>query len=144
VFVISDDAKARLKPALMSGNVEKTMQAPVTAIVAYDSLFYTRMHELFPEMADEARSWWEGEEKTGNEHGFRNGTLQGGYFILAARALGLDCGPMSGFDPQQVNREFFPDGRFRANFLCNLGYGDPSVLHPRLSRFEFEQVCQVL
>ncbi len=144
VFVRTDEGKARLRPCLMQGNVDKTMSAPVTAIIAFDSLFYTRMHELFPDMADEARSWWEGEEKTGSEHGFRNGTLQGGYFILAARALGLDCGPMSGFDADAVNSEFFPDGRFKANFLCNLGYGDPSVLHPRLPRFDFDDVCQVV
>lgn len=144
VFVKSDEAKARLRPCLMDGNVEKTMTAPVTAILAFDTLFYEHMDQLYPPAPEEVKGWWRGEENTGNETAFRNSTLQAGYLILAARALGLDCGPMSGFDKEAVDREFFPDGRFRSNFLCNLGYGIAEKLHPRLPRFDFEQVCRII
>ncbi len=144
VFIRSAEAKAKLKPCLIEGNVEKTMTAPVTAILAFDTLFYEHMDQLYPPDPDEVKGWWRGEESSGNETAFRNSTLQGGYFILAARALGLDCGPMSGFDKAALDRAFFPEGRIRSNFLCNLGYGVRDRLHPRLPRFEFDQVCRIL
>jgi 3-hydroxypropanoate dehydrogenase len=121
------------------------MNAPVTAIIAYDTQFQEHLPRLFPHN-QAARSWFDGDaKKAGRETAaFRNGTLQGAYFILAARAIGLDCGPMSGFDNAQVDAEFFPDGRFRSNFLCNLGVGDPAKVFARSPRFEFDEVCQVL
>lgn len=142
VFVTSEAGKARLKPHLIPGNVDKTMSAPVTAIIAYDSEFYERVPELYPHQP-EARDWFTGSEQSIYDNAMRNGTLQGAYFMLAARAFGLDCGPMSGFDPDGLNAEFFPDGRFRANFLCNLGYGVDEALHPRLPRLEFDDACAV-
>jgi 3-hydroxypropanoate dehydrogenase len=144
VFLTSAEARARLKPCLIESNVEKTMTAPVTAILAFDTLFYELMDQLYPHDPETPKSWWRGEETRGNETAFRNSTLQGGYFILAARALGLDCGPMSGFDRQAVDREFFGDGRWRSNFLCNLGYGVHEAVHPRLPRLAFDQACRVL
>ena len=142
IFLRSQDAKNRLKPALSAGNLAKTMTAPVTAIIGYDTRFY----ELLPRLAPHgnARAWFEGKPALIEETAFRNGTLQGAYFILAARALGLDCGPMSGFDRDMVDREFFPDGRIKSNFLCNLAYGDASKLHPRAPRLDFEDACQIL
>ncbi len=142
IFLRSQDAKDRLKPALSTGNLAKTMAAPVTAIIGYDTRFY----ELLPRLAPHgnARAWFEGNPALIEETAFRNGTLQGAYFILAARALGLDCGPMSGFDRDMVDREFFPDGRIKSNFLCNLAYGDASKLHPRAPRLDFEDACQIL
>ncbi|MEE9139985.1 MAG: malonic semialdehyde reductase [Alphaproteobacteria bacterium] len=142
VFVKSSQAKERLKPALSEGNVEKTMAAPVTAIVAHDRRFYDLLPKLFPHT--DARSWFAGDEEKAALTAFRNGTLQGAYFIVAARALGLDCGPMSGFDNAKVDAEFFPDGRYKSNFLCNLGYGDGSKLRPRSPRLEFEEACRVI
>jgi len=143
VFIKSAAAKARLKPTLMEGNVEKTMAAPVVAIFAQDSRFFEHMSKLFPHT--DARPWFDGpgKEEVARVTAFRNGTLQTAYFMLAARALGLDCGPMSGFDNAALDREFFPDGRFQSNFLCNLGYGDPAKLFPRSPRFEFDEACQV-
>jgi len=142
VFVKSSEAKARLKPSLSPNNVEKTMAAPVTVIVAYDLEFYEKLPRLFPHT--DARSWFVGNPKLIEATAFRNGTLQGGYVILAARALGLDCGPMSGFDNAKVDAEFFPDGKMKSNFLINLGYGDPSKVRPRGPRLEFEEACKVL
>ncbi|MEO1320069.1 MAG: malonic semialdehyde reductase [Pseudomonadota bacterium] len=142
VLVTSAAGKARLKPHLIEGNVEKTMTAPATAIIAYDSEFYERVPELHPHNPG-ARDWFTGSEQSIYDNAMRNGTLQGAYFMLAARAFGLDCGPMSGFDPAGVNNEFFPDGQFRVNFLCNLGYGDASTLHPRLPRLDFDDACRV-
>lgn len=144
VFVKSAAAKARLKPMLMEGNVEKTMAAPVVAIFGQDSRFFELLPRLFPHT--DARSWFDGpgKEEVARVTAFRNGTLQCAYFMLAARALGLDCGPMSGFDNAAVDREYFPDGRVKSNFLCNLGYGDPSKLFPRSPRLEFDEACQVL
>jgi 3-hydroxypropanoate dehydrogenase len=142
VFVTTPEAKARLLPALAPGNVEKTKTAPVTVIIAYDIEFHEKLPHLFP--ARDMRSIFAGNTALIQETAFRNGTLQGGYFILAARALGLDCGPMSGFDQQKVNAEFFPDGKWKANFLCNVGYGDPSQLFPRNPRLKFEEACRVL
>jgi 3-hydroxypropanoate dehydrogenase len=142
VFVTTPQAKERLKPALSSTNVEKTMAAPVTVIVAWDTEFYEKLPKLFPHV--DARAWFAGNPAMIHESAFRNSSLQGAYFILAARALGLDCGPMSGFDAEKVNAEFFPDGKWKANFLCNLGYGDPTKLLPRNPRLEFEEACRVL
>lgn len=142
VFVRSADAKARLKPALGPGNVEKTMAAPVTAIIGYDLQFAEHMPRLFPHNPD-AKNWFS-DPKVAEVVAFRNGSLQGAYFILAARAVGLDTGPMSGFDNARVDAEFFPGGRVRSNFLCNLGHGDSGKLFPRSPRLEFGETCQVL
>lgn len=142
VFVRSAEAKERLRPALSAGNVEKTMAAPVTAVIAYDMRFYEHLPKLFPHA--DARPWFEGKDDLVAATAFRNGSLQGAYLIMAARALGLDCGPMSGFDAAKVDAAFFPDGRFRANFLCNLGYGDGSQLFPRSPRFDFDEACAII
>lgn len=142
VFVRSADAKARLKPALGPGNLEKTMAAPVTAIIGYDLQFAEHMPRLFPHNPD-AKNWFN-DPAVAEVVAFRNGTLQGAYFILAARAVGLDTGPMSGFDNARVDAEFFPGGRVRSNFLCNLGHGDSSKLFARSPRLEFGEACEVL
>jgi len=142
VFVRSANAKARLKPALSPGNLEKTMAAPVTAIIGYDLQFAEHMPRLFPHNPD-AKNWFN-DPKVAEVVAFRNGTLQGAYFILAARAVGLDTGPMSGFDNAKVDAEFFPAGRVRSNFLCNLGHGDSSKLFARSPRLEFGEACEVL
>jgi 3-hydroxypropanoate dehydrogenase len=142
VFLTTAESKARILPALMPGNVEKTRTAPVTAIVAWDTEFYEKMDKLFPQM--NFGPMFAGNAALRDETAFRNSSLQGGYFILAARALGLDCGPMSGFDAQKVNAEFFPDGKWKANFLCNLGYGNAAKLHDRNPRLEFEEACVIL
>jgi 3-hydroxypropanoate dehydrogenase len=141
VFVKSPEAKARLLPTLMEGNVEKTRTAPVTAIIGQDMAFYEHLPRLFPHA--DARAWFVGNEALIEQTALRNATLQGGYLILAARALGLDCGPMSGFDPDQVNAAFFAGTTTRVNFLCNLGYGRPEALFPRSPRFEFADVCRI-
>ena len=143
VFVKTPAAKERLKPALMAGNVEKTMAAPVCAIVANDLRFYEYIPRLFPQNPKFGDLFTApGMEEFTRTHAFRNATLQGAYFIIAARALGLDTGPMSGFDNAKVDAEFFPDGRCQSNFLINLGYGDPSKLFPRNPRLEFDEVCK--
>lgn len=142
VFLTTPEAKQRLRPALAPLNVEKTMAAPVTAIIAWDAEFHDQLPKLFPHA--DMRSYFVGNPALIEETGFRNGSLQGAYFILAARAVGLDCGPMSGFDAEKVNAEFFPDGKWKANFLCNLGYGDKSKLYPRNPRLSFEEACRVL
>jgi len=142
VFVVSQAAKARLRPTLAPLNVEKTMAAPVTVIVAWDTEFYEHLPRLFPHA--DMRSYFVGNQALIDETAFRNSSLQGAYFIIAARAMGLDCGPMSGFDAAKVNAEFFPDGKWKANFLCNLGYGDHNALRPRNPRLEFEEACRVL
>lgn len=143
VFVRSRQAKERLRPALSEGNLEKTMAAPVTAIIGFDLKFYDRLPELFPHNP-EARSWFADDPKAAEVAAFRNGTLQGAYFILAARAVGLDCGPMSGFDNARVDAEFFQNNSVKSNFLCNLGYGDSTRLFPRGPRLGFGEVCNVL
>ncbi len=142
LFLRSREAKERLRPALMEGNVDKTMAAPATAVIAYDTKFYELLPRLFPH--EDARAWFAGNEALIEETAFRNGTLQGAYFMLAARALGLDCGPMSGFGREAVDREFFPDGRVKSNFLCNLAYGDAGKLHPRSPRLDFDDACEIL
>jgi len=141
VFSRSPAAKARLRPALAEGNVDKTMAAPVTAIIGYDTRFHEHLPRLFPHT--DARAWFVGNEALIQETAFRNGSLQGAYFMLAARALGLDCGPMSGFDNAVVDQAFFPDGRVKSNFLCNLAHGDPRQLRPRAPRFEFADACRI-
>jgi 3-hydroxypropanoate dehydrogenase len=142
LFVRSLEAKEKLKPALSSANRDKTLAAPVTAILAYDLQFYEHLPKLFPHNPS-ARTWFEGKPDTPT-HALRNGTLQGAYFMLAARAVGLDCGPMSGFDHAKVDAAFFPDGRVKSNFLCNLGRGDPSAIFDRLPRFAFDEVCGIV
>jgi 3-hydroxypropanoate dehydrogenase len=142
LFLRSREAKERLKPALSAGNLVQTMSAPVTAIIGYDLQFYDHLPRLFPQA--DARSWFAGKEALIRETAFRNGSLQGAYFILAARAVGLDCGPMSGFDKAKVDAEFFPDGRIKSNFLCNLGYGDGARMRPRDARLEFDEACKIL
>lgn len=142
VFLRSPEAKERLKPALDSGNVAKTMAAPVTAIVGHDLRFDEFLPHLNPPLA--AKGGFAESPPAAATTAFRNGTLQGGYFIVAARALGLDCGPMSGFDNARVDAEFFADGRIESNFLCNLGYGDAAKLGPRRPRLDFDDACQIL
>ena len=142
VFVQSPAAKARLAPCMSEGNRAKTLQAPVTAILGMDMAFYDQLPALFPHNP-EARSWFAGKPDVIATTALRNASLQGGYFILAARALGLDCGPMSGFDADAVNAAFFAGSDVKANFLCNLGYGDPAGLFPRSPRLRFEQACRI-
>lgn len=142
VFVSSEDGKARLAPHLAEGNKAKTMAAPCCVIIAHDMKFYEKLPFLFPHT--DAKSWFEGDEELIRETAFRNGTLQGAYLIMAARALGLDCGPMSGFDKDGVDEAFFAGTSYKANFLCNIGYGDEESLHPRSPRFPFEEVCKVV
>jgi 3-hydroxypropanoate dehydrogenase len=142
VFVVSPDAKEKLRPHLDEGNVRQTMSAPATVIVAYSLRFYEKLGHLAPHSPD-ARGWFEGKPAVIEETGFRNSSLQGAYLIMAARALGLDCGPMSGFSRQGVDRAFFPDGSVRSNFLINLGYGLPDKLHPRQPRLAFEDFCTI-
>ena len=140
VFVQSAPAKERLIATLNPGNVDKTRAAPVTVIVATDTQFYEHMPTVFPQRAD-AQAMFAGNAGLASATAQRNGTLSGGYFILAARALGLDCGPMSCFDAAKLNAEFFPDGRWQVNFLINLGYADRSQTQPRNPRLSFEQAC---
>ena len=143
VFVVSEVAKKRLAPALDGGNLKKTMQAPVTAIFAYDLKFYEKLIKTFPHQPA-ARSWFEGNDSFIAEAAFRNASLQAAYFMLAARAHGLDCGPMSGFDQEKVNVEFFSDGRCKANFICSLGYGTEENLFARNPRLTFEETCNII
>jgi 3-hydroxypropanoate dehydrogenase len=142
-FVSSPGAKKRLHPALSAGNQSKVMQAPVTAIFAYDLQFYDHLPKTFPHAPD-ARSWFAGNDAVIQETAFRNGTLQAAYFMIAARAHGLDCGPMSGFDQSKVNAEFFPDGQWKSNFICSLGYGTEENLFPRSPRLSFEETCRIV
>ncbi|HEY8538059.1 MAG TPA: malonic semialdehyde reductase [Steroidobacteraceae bacterium] len=143
VFVVSRQAKEALRPALRPANVEKTMSAPVTVIIGHDLRFYEHLPRLYP-VNPNVRSWYEGKPALIEETAFRNGTLQGAYLMIAARALGLDCGPMSGFDAAMVEALYWPEGNVKANFICNIGYGDDSALHPRAPRFSFEEVCRIV
>ena len=143
LFLRTDESKAKLKPHLIAGNVDKTMAAPVTAILGYDVRFYEPLDRLFPHDLS-ARSWFEGNDALIEATAFRNSSLQGAYMIIAARALGLDCGPMSGFDNAGVDATFFPGGDVKSNFICNIGYGDPAALPPRNPRLDFNDACQVL
>lgn len=159
LFLRTPEAKNRLIPALAPGNVEKTLHAPVTAIIGYDAKFYELLPKLFPHA--DARSWFADTPELAETTAKRNSSLQGAYFILAARAVGLDCGPMSGFDHVKVDHEFFPapkhtvesdefnqeyfsDSHVKTNFLCNLGYGDPAKLFPRSPRLDFDEACKLL
>ena len=142
VFVRSLEAKARLAPLLDASNREKTASAPVTVIVGHDLQFCDHLAKLFPHT--NAKPWFAGKEQKIADTAFRNGSLQGGYLILAARALGLDCGPMSGFDNAGVDREFFAGTATKSNFLCNLGYGDPLKLMPRSPRFSFDEMARIV
>jgi 3-hydroxypropanoate dehydrogenase len=141
VFLRTPEGKAKLKPALSAGNTEKTMSAPVVAIVAHDLKFYDRLPYLFPHA--DARSWFAGSERLAETTAFRNGTLQGAYLLIAARSLGLDTGPMSGFDNAKVDEAFFAGTDWRSNFLVNLGYGDPSGLFDRSPRLSFDEACRL-
>ena len=142
VFVTSDEERKKLEPCLDPGNVKKTMTAPVTAIIAGDTEFYTHFDKLFPMV--NARSWYEGKPDLIEDTLLRNTALQGAYLIMVARALGLDCGPMSGFNNKMVDEVFFKNTTFKSNFLCNLGYGSDDKIFPRLPRFDFEEVCKII
>ncbi|SDD92813.1 3-hydroxypropanoate dehydrogenase [Cupriavidus sp. YR651] len=156
LFLRTPEAKQRLLPALAPGNVEKTMAAPVTAIIAYDIKFYELLPKLFPHA--DARAWFTDTPELALTTARRNSSLQGAYFMIAARSLGLDCGPMSGFDNAKVDHEFFPadpkenvfqleyfpDSHVKSNFICNLGYGDTAKLFPRSPRLEFDEACKLL
>jgi 3-hydroxypropanoate dehydrogenase len=144
VFVRTGEGKARLRDALAPGNVDKTMAAPVVAIVGYDTHFYEQLPQLFPHNPA-VKTWFEGEAKKGfaDTTAFRNGTLQGGYLIAAARALGLDCGPMSGFDNAKVDELFFSGTTVKSNFICGLGHGDPAKVFARSPRLSFDEACRL-
>jgi 3-hydroxypropanoate dehydrogenase len=142
VFVRSKEGKEKLRPALSPGNLDKTMASPVTAIVAYDMKFYEFLPKTFPNNPN-AKANFEGKDAVIATVCMRNGSLQGAYLIIAARALGIDTGPMSGFDNAKVDAAFFPDGRWRSNFLCNLGKGDPAKVFPRNPRLTFEEACRL-
>lgn len=141
VFVRTPEGKERLRPALSSGNTDKTMAAPVTAIVAYDTRFYELLPRLYHN--PDAINWYN-KPSIAEVNGFRNGSLQGGYLILALRAVGLDCGAMSGFDNAKVDAAFFPDGRLKSNFLINIGYGTGKGIPARNPRLDFEEQCRLL
>jgi nitroreductase len=141
IFVTSSAAKERLEPLVLEGNRQKVMTAPATAIIGYDTRFYDWLPRLFPHA--DARSWFIDKPEFADATAFRNSSLQGAYFIIAARALGLDCGPMSGFDNEAVDREFFPGGQIKSNFICAIGYGDPAGVFPRLPRPDFSEVCSI-
>jgi 3-hydroxypropanoate dehydrogenase len=142
VFVASPEAKARLVPLMSEGNRDKTAQAPVTVVIGHDVDFHDHLPSLFPH-APGARDWF-ADEAGRRESAFRNGSLQGGYFLIAARALGLDVGPMSGFDPAAVKAEFFPDSNVEPNFIVNLGYGTDDNLFPRSPRLSFEEAARII
>ena len=142
LFLRTPEAKERLKPALSAGNVDKTLSAPVVAVVAHDPHFFELLPKLFPHT--DARGWFAGNEALASETAFRNGTLQGAYLIAAARMKGLDCGPMSGFDNRRVDDIFFASNGWKSNFLVNLGYGDGGKLHPRSPRLAFDEACLLL
>lgn len=142
VFVTSPEGKDKLAPALSKDNLAKTMKAPVCVIVAHDVAWHEKLPRFFPHA--DAKSWFEGNDKAIADGAFRNGTLMGAYLILGARALGLDCGPMSGFDNAKVDEAFFPDGRWTSNFLVNLGYGDGEKLFDRLPRPDFDEFCKIV
>lgn len=142
IFVTTESGREKLKPFVAPGNVAKVMSAPVTAIIGHDLEFYEKLPALFPHA--DARSWFVGNEKLIQTTAFRNGTLQGAYLMMAARAVGLDCGPMSGFDNDGVDKAFFAGTQVKSNFLCSLGYGDPSGVFPRSPRLSFDEACQVV
>ena len=141
VFVTSTQAKEKLRPALLGENVAKTMTAPASAIIGYDMEFYERLPKLFPHT--DAKAWFVGDEELIFSTAFRNSTLQGAYFMMAARALGLDCGPISGFDNAMVDAAFFANSAIKSNFICSIGYGNDENLHPRSPRLEFAEACRI-
>ena len=143
VFVRTSEGKQRLLPCVSPGNLEKTRKAPVTAIVGFDLEYYKQAHKLFPSRPEMRENVSKLPSEVLRDHAFRNGTLQGAYFMLAARSLGLDCGPMSGFDNAKLDAAFFAGTTTKSNFLCNLGYGDPSKLHPRSPRLSFAEACRI-
>lgn len=143
VFVKSKEAKEKLATVLSEGNLKKSMQAPVTAVIGYDVEFYERLPELFPH-APEAKTWFNWSKEWAEQTAFRNGSLQGAYFMIAARSLGLDCGPMSGFDMKKADELYFAGTTVKVNFLCNLGYGDPSGLFGRSPRLPFDDACKIV
>ena len=142
VFVKSEAAKLELKECLAEGNIEKSMTAPVVAIVGMDMEFYEQLPKLFPHT--DARSWYAGKDDKIFDAAFRNSSLQGAYLIMAIRSLGLDAGPMSGFDSDKLDATFFPDGKIKSNFICAFGYGDQSKLYPRGPRLEFIEACEIV
>ena len=142
VFAQSRDAKERLAACMNPGNIDKTLQAPVTAVLGMDMEFHEKLPQLFPHT--DARSWFAGKPALIESTAFRNSSLQGGYFMLAARAVGLDCGPMSGFNADKVNAAFFPEGKVKVNFVCNLGHGDPAGLLARSPRLRFDEACTIV
>ncbi len=142
VFVVSEEAKERLIPLAMDTNQDKIRQAPATAIIGHDMKFYEHLPKLFPHT--DAKSWFEGNDELIATTAFRNGTLQGAYFIMAARAIGLDTGPMSGFDNEAVDKEFFAGTDVKSNFLCTFGYGDEKDMFDRSPRFSFEEMASIL
>ncbi|MBY0421156.1 MAG: malonic semialdehyde reductase [Parvularculaceae bacterium] len=142
VFLATKAAKERLKPYLSPGNVDKTMSAPLVVVIGSDYAFYEKLPQLFPHT--DAKSWFVGNERLIETTAFRNGTLQGAYLMIAARSLGLDCGPMSGFDNAGVDKEFFGGTTIRSNFICNIGYGTDENLFPRSPRLAFDEACRVL
>ena len=142
VFVQSDEAKLKLKECLNEGNIEKSMSAPVVAIIGMDMEFYEQLPKLFSHT--DARSWYAGKQDKIFDAAFRNSSLQGAYLIMAIRSLGLDAGPMSGFDSEKLDAEFFPDGKVKSNFICAFGYGNKERLHPRGPRLEFEEACSIV
>ena len=143
IFIKSKQSKKRLSNFLIESNLEKTMAAPVNAIIAYDKEFYEFIPKLFPHNP-EAKEWFSWSEEFAETTAFRNSSLQGAYFIISARMLGLDCGPMSGFDNDGVDKEFFSDSTHKSNFICNIGYGDSDKLFDRSPRFDFDEVCKIL
>lgn len=142
LFVQSPEAKEKLVGCMAAGNAAKTAAAPVTAIIGMDMAFYDKLPQLFPHV--DARAWFVGDQDLIDATAFRNSSLQGGYFIMAARAVGLDCGPMSGFDAEKINAAFFAGTSTKVNFVCSLGYGDPGKLHPRAPRLFFDEACKLI
>lgn len=141
-FLMSDNAKEKLRPHLAEGNVDKTMSAPVVAIIGYDMDFYEKLPKLFPHT--DAKSWFVGKDDFIKETANRNGALQGAYLIMAARAIGLDTGPMTGFDPEGVDKTFFAGTNIKSDMLCNIGYGDPESIFERSPRFSFDEAAEIL
>lgn len=141
-FVKSDSAKKKLKAHLDEGNIEKSMEAPVVAIISYDIEFYEKLGFLFPHT--DAKSWYAGNDAKIKQAGEMNATLQGAYFMLAARSVGLDCGPMGGFNSQTLDEDFFPDGKTKSIFLCAIGQGDHSKIFPRSPRLSFDEACAII
>jgi 3-hydroxypropanoate dehydrogenase len=144
LFIKSRKAKERLRPTLSQGNVDKTMRAPVTAIVAYDSEFHTKLTKLAPHLPDAGRQLATMDPKARSRMALLSATLQGGYVIIVARGLGLDCGPMGGFDAEKVDAEFFPEGNWKSIYLLNLGHGDGAKIYPRAPRLDFEAACRIV